>query len=148
MLRFDPFRDLDRLTEQLLGALAGAPTGTVRAPRFMPMDLYRKGDAYVLTADLPGVDPESLDVAVDNGVLTVKAERPAPTVEGAQWIAGERFAGSYLRQLSVGDGIDVDRIAADYDNGVLTVTLPVAEKEKPRKIQISAPSRQGQVTAS
>jgi HSP20 family protein len=148
MLRFDPFRDLDRLTEQLLGVSAGTPAGTPRAPRFMPMDLYRKDDAYVLTADLPGVDPESLDVAVDNGVLTVKAERPAPTVDGAQWIAGERFTGTYLRQLSVGDGIDVDRISADYDNGVLTVTLPVAEKVRPRKIQIAAPARQAQVTAS
>lgn len=148
MLRFDPFRDLDRLTEQLLGVSAGAPSGSARAPRFMPMDLYRKDDAYVLTADLPGVDPESLDVAVDNGVLTVEAERPSPSVDGAQWIAGERFAGTYLRQLSVGDGIDVERISADYDNGVLTVTLPVAEKVKPRKIRIAAPARHTEVTAS
>jgi HSP20 family protein len=148
MLRFDPFRDLDRLTEQLLGMNAGPANGTARTPRFMPMDLYRHGDAYVLTADLPGVDPTSLDVSVDNGVLSVKAERPAQQVEGAQWIAGERFAGTYLRQLTVGDGIDVDRIEASYDNGVLRLTLPVAEQVKPKRIAVSAGEHPKAVTVS
>jgi HSP20 family protein len=148
MLRFDPFRDLDRLTEQLLGMNAGPTNGTARTPRFMPMDLYRHGDAYVLTADLPGVDPTSLDVSVDNGVLSVKAERPAQQVEGAQWIAGERFTGTYLRQLTVGDGIDVDRIEASYDNGVLRLTLPVAEQVKPKRISVTAGEPRQAVTAS
>lgn len=135
MLRFDPFRDLDRLTEQLL---ATPPAGSARAPRFMPMDVYRTGDTYVLLADLPGVDPASVEVHVDNGVLTVKAERRTAVEDDAQWIASERFTGSYLRQLSVGEGIDVDGIAATYDNGVLTLRLPVADRVKPRRIEVTA----------
>ncbi len=132
MLRFDPFRDVDRLTEQLLGG----PSST-RVPRFMPMDLYRAADHFVLHADLPGVDPGSVDVSVDNNTLTVKAERSARGEDSVQWIASERFTGSYLRQLSLGEGIDSDRIAATYENGVLTVTIPVAEKAKPRRIEVS-----------
>ena len=133
MLRFDPFRDLDRITEQLLGA----QSGSARAPRFMPMDLYRSGDHYVLHADLPGIDPGSVDVNVENNVLTIAAERSERTEEGVQWIASERFTGRYLRQLSLGDGIDSDKISATYANGVLTVTLPVAERAKPRKVSIA-----------
>ena len=134
MLRFDPFRDLDRLTEQLLGA----PSGTARAPRFMPMDLYRSGEAYVLLADLPGVDPASVDVHVDNGTLTIRAERSLPQEPSAEWITSERFSGTYMRQLSLGDGIDAAHITADYSNGVLTVTIPVTGRAKPRRIQVSA----------
>ena len=133
MLRFDPFRDLDRLTEQMLGV----PAGSARAPPFMPMDLYRSGDHYVLHADLPGVDPGSVDVNVDNGTLTIRAERSGRTEESVQWISSERFTGSYLRQLALGDGIDAEHIHATYDNGVLTVTIPVAEKAKPRRIEIA-----------
>ena len=132
VLRFDPFRDLDRLTEQMLGV----PVGTARTPRFMPMDLYRSGDHYVLHADLPGVDPGSVDVSVDNGTLSIRAERSGRTEETVEWLTSERFTGSYLRQLSLGDGIDSDRIAATYENGVLTVTIPVAEKAKPRRIEV------------
>lgn len=134
VLRFDPFRDLDRMTEQLLGV----PAGTARAPRFMPMDLYRSGDHYVLHADLPGVDPGSVDVNVQNGTLTIKAERTERDTEGVQWIASERFTGTYLRQLSLGEGIDSEKIAATYENGVLTVTLPVAERAKPRRVEVQA----------
>ena len=133
VLRFDPFRDLDRLTEQMLGV----PTGTARAPRFMPMDLYRSGDHYVLHADLPGVDPGSVDVNVENGLLTIRAERSERTEEGVQWISSERFTGTYQRQLSLGEDIDAESIRATYANGVLTVTLPVAERAKPRKVSIS-----------
>jgi HSP20 family protein len=134
VLRFDPFRDLDRLTEQMLGA----PLGSGRAPRFMPMDLYRSGDHYILHADLPGVDPGSVDVSVDNGTLTIRAERSGRTEESVQWLTSERFTGTYMRQLSLGDGIDADRIEATYENGVLTVTIPMAEKAKPRRIQVDA----------
>ena len=133
MLRFDPFHDIDRLTEQLLGT----PAGSARAPRFMPMDLYRSGDHYVLHADLPGVDPGSVDVNVENGTLTIRAERSGRTEDDVQWIASERFTGTYQRQLSLGDGIDSDRIAATYENGVLTVTIPVAERAKPRRITVA-----------
>jgi HSP20 family protein len=132
VLRFDPFRDLDRLTEQMLGA----PAGSARVPRFMPMDLYRSGDHYVLHADLPGVDPGSVDVSVDNGTLTIRAERSGRTEESVEWLASERFVGSYMRQLALGDGIDTERIAATYEGGVLTVTIPMAERAKPRRIQI------------
>ena len=133
MLRFDPFRDLDRMSEQLLGV----PSGTARAPRFMPMDLYRSGDHYVLHADLPGVDPGSVDVNVDSGTLTIKAERSGRTEDGVQWIASERFTGTYMRQLSLGEGIDTENISATYANGVLTLTIPVAEKAKPRRIAVN-----------
>ena len=136
MLRFDPFRDLDRMTEQLLGV----PAGTARAPRFMPIDLYRSGDHYVLHADLPGVDPGSVDIDVENNTLTIKAERSGRSEEGVQWIGSERFTGSYMRQLSLGDGIDADRISATYENGVLTVSIPVAERAKPRRIAVEAKS--------
>lgn len=134
MLRFDPFRDLDRLTEQLLGT----PAGTARAPRFMPMDLFKQGETYVLKADLPGVDPGSVDVNVDNGTLTIRAERSLEPNGGVDWISSERFTGTYLRQLSLGDGVDAENISADYANGVLTVTIPVAERAKPRRIQVAA----------
>ncbi|MGN6606985.1 MAG: Hsp20/alpha crystallin family protein [Jatrophihabitans sp.] len=133
MLRFDPFRDLDRMTEQLLGS----PAGSARVPRFMPMDLYRSGDHYVLHADLPGVDPGSVHVEAENGTLTIRAERSERTEDGVQWIASERFTGTYQRQLALGDNIDAARIAATYENGVLTVTLPVAERAKPRRIEVS-----------
>lgn len=142
VMRFDPFRDLDRLTEQMLGV----PVGSTRAPRFMPMDLYRSGDHYVLHADLPGVDPGSVDVSVDNGTLTVRAERSGRTEESVDWLTSERFTGSYMRQLSLGDGVDAGRIAATYENGVLTVTIPLAEKAKPRRIEID--TKNGQTVIS
>lgn len=132
VLRFDPFRDLDRLTEQMLGV----PAGSARAPRFMPMDLYRSGDHYVVHADLPGIDPGSVDVSVDSGTLTIRAERSARAEQSVQWLASERFTGSFMRQLSLGEGVDADRIAATYENGVLTVTIPIAEKARPRRIEV------------
>ncbi|MBF6212528.1 Hsp20/alpha crystallin family protein [Nocardia puris] len=136
MLRFDPFHDIDTVARQLLGET----TGTARAPRFMPMDLYKAGDHYVLNADLPGVDPGSVDVSVDNGTLTLRAQRSLPSEDGVQWIASERFAGTYMRQLSLGDNVDADKISATYDNGVLSVIIPVAERAKPRRIEIAGGS--------
>lgn len=133
MLRFDPFSDIDTLTRGLLAS----QTGTSRAPRFMPMDLCKIDDHYVLTADLPGVDPGSVDVDVDNGTLTISAHRTARSEESAQWLANERFFGKYRRQLSLGEGVDTAAISATYENGVLTVTIPVAERAKPRRIEIS-----------
>ncbi|MCV7068834.1 Hsp20/alpha crystallin family protein [Mycolicibacterium farcinogenes] len=133
MLRFDPFSDLDVLTRSLLAG----DTGSTRTPRFMPMDLCKIGDHYVLTADLPGIDPGSVDVNVDNGTLTISAHRTARSEESVQWLANERFFGSYRRQLSLGDGIDSSAISATYENGVLTVTIPVAERARPRKIEVA-----------
>ena len=134
MLRFDPFRDLDSITSAMLGT----PSGSDRAPRFMPMDLYKLDDHYVLSADLPGVDPGSIDVDVDRGTLTLTAHRTAPETDGVQWISSERFAGTYRRQVALGDGVDTERISAAYDNGVLSVTIPLAERAKPRKVEIHA----------
>ncbi|MBX8687437.1 MULTISPECIES: Hsp20/alpha crystallin family protein [Mycolicibacterium] len=133
MLRFDPFSDLDALTRSLLSG----DSGSMRTPRFMPMDLCKIGDHYVLTADLPGVDPGSVDVNVDNGTLTISAHRTARSEESAQWLANERFFGNFRRQLSLGDGIETSAISATYENGVLTVTIPIAERAKPRKIEVA-----------
>ena len=143
VLRFDPFRDLDRLAEQMLGA----PAGSARVPRFMPMDLFRSGDHYVLTADLPGVDPGSIDVNADNGTLTIRAERSARSADSVEWLANERFTGSFMRQLSLGDGVDADAITATYDNGVLTLTIPLAEVAKPRRIEVQASTPSSVITA-
>jgi HSP20 family protein len=133
VLRFDPFSDLDSLTRGLLTS----QTGSNRTPRFMPMDLCKIDDHYVLTADLPGVDPGSVDVNVDNGTLTISAHRTARSEDAVQWLANERFFGSYRRQLSLGEGIDASAISATYENGVLTVTIPLAERARPRKIEIA-----------
>jgi HSP20 family protein len=132
VLRFDPFRDFDRLAEQMF---AGAGAG--RVPMAMPMDLYRSGDHYVIHCDLAGIDPGSVDVSVDGSTLTVRAERSGRTEEGVQWLRHERPFGTFQRQISLGDGLDLEKINATYHDGVLTVTIPVAERAKPRRIQIS-----------
>ena len=137
MLRFDPFSDLDALTRGLLTSQAGS----TRTPRFMPMDLCKIDDHYVLTADLPGIDPGSVDVDVDSGTLTISAHRTARSEDAAQWLANERFFGTYRRQLSLGEGIDATAISATYENGVLTVTIPLAERAKPRKIEVAHSGR-------
>ena len=108
----------------------------------MPMDLYRSGDHYVLHADLPGVDPDSVDVSVDGGVLTVTAQRSERTEHDVQWLSCERFTGGYMRRVLLGEDIDAERIAATYHNGVLTVTLPVAARAKPRHIEITPGARE------
>ena len=139
MLHPDPFRDIDRLAAQLLGT----SPGSARVPLAMPMDLYRSGDHYVLHADLPGVDPDSVDVSVDGGILTVTAQRSERTeLDDVQWLSCERFTGGYLRRLSLGADIDAEHIAATYQNGVLTLTLPVAERAKPRRIEITRGARE------
>lgn len=132
MLRFDPFSDLDALTRGLMTSQSGSS----RSPRFMPMDLCKIDDHYLLTADLPGVDPGSVDVNVDNGTLTISAHRTARSEDSAQWLANERFFGTYRRQLSLGEGVDASAISATYENGVLSVTIPLAERAKPRKIEV------------
>jgi HSP20 family protein len=138
-MSFDPFTELDRVTNSLLGSAS--------APKFMPVDLYRDGDRYVLTADLPGVEPESVDVDVDGQLLTIRAQRMAPQRQGS-WLTRERPHGTYLRQFSVGEGIDTEKIAATYDNGVLSVVLPVSERAKPRKIRIGSTRPEEQRTLS
>lgn len=109
---------------------------TTPDPRPMPMDLYRDADNYVLNADLPGIDPDSVDVDVDGQLLSIRAERAPRAQDGVRWIARERSTGSYLRRFTLGQGIDTAHISANYDNGVLSVVLPVTEKAKPRKVQV------------
>jgi HSP20 family protein len=135
-MSFDPFSEMDRL--------AGALLGTRQGPRFMPVDLYRDGEQYVLTADLPGIDPGSVDIDVDGQLLTIRAQRTASSNEGAKWLSQERPYGSYLRQFSLGDGMDPEKISAHYDNGVLSVVLPVSERAKPRKIEVESTSSLGE----
>jgi HSP20 family protein len=105
-------------------------------PRLMPMDLSKTGDGYVLNADLPGIDPSTVDIAVDGQLLSIRAERPAPSTEGVTYLARERRTGTFLRRFTLGQNVDTAGITAGYDNGVLTVTVPVAEKAKPRKIEV------------
>lgn len=127
---FDVFTQLDRL--------ASSAFDTARAPRPMPVDLFREGDEYVLSADLPGIDPESVDLDVDGQLLTIRAERRAPVSEDVRWLTHERPYGSYMRQFTLGDGVDIERITANYEHGVLSVIVPVAERAKPRKIAVSS----------
>lgn len=135
---YSPFRDARRL--------AFAPEFRP-ATRLAPLDLYRTDDSYVLSVDLPGVDAGSIDVGVEDGVLSVRAQRTAAVIEGATWISRERQSGPVVRKLRLGDGIDTEGISADYADGVLTVTLPVAERAKPRKVVVSGAAAPVEVAA-
>lgn len=127
---FDVLSQFDRL--------ASSAFDTARTPRLMPVDLFRDGDQYVLSADLPGIDPSSVDLDVDGQLLTIRAERQAPADEQVKWLAHERPHGSYMRQFTLGNGVDAEKITANYEHGVLSVIIPVAERAKPRKIQVAA----------
>lgn len=130
LMRFDPLREFDRLTEELWNG------GRVRSA--MPLDAYRKGDDFVIHFDLPGVDSDSIDLTVEKNELTVKAERRFDWGQGAEVIVSERPQGSYVRRVFLGESLDVDNLQAHYDNGVLSVVIPVAESAKPRRVEISA----------
>ena len=129
----DPFRDFDRLTQQLLG--------TTNRPVVMPMDAWREGEQFVIEFDLPGVAQESIDLDVERNVLTISAERLA---RNGDWemLASERPRGRFSRQLVLGDNLDLEGIEANYQGGVLRLVVPVAEKAKPRKIQLSSPGEE------
>ena len=132
LMRTDPFRELDRLTQQVFGV-----EGTLARPSVMPMDAWREGDAFHVEFDLPGVDPDSIDLDVERNVVTVRAERP-PRASDPELIAAERPRGIFSRQLVLGDNLDTEHISASYDAGVLALTIPVAEQAKPRKIAIAS----------
>ncbi len=127
LMHTDPFRDLDRLAQQVFGTSA--------RPAAMPMDAWRDGDEFTVQFDLPGADPGSIELDVERNVLTVKAERRLLNVAD-EMLAAERPRGVFSRQLILGDNLDVDRVAASYEEGVLTLKIPVAERAKPRKISI------------
>ncbi len=140
---FDPFRELDRVAANLLDSRQG--------PRLMPIDLYRDGEHYVLSADLPGIDPGSVDIDVDGQLLTIRAERTASSHSQAKWLAKERPSGSFMRQFNLGEGIATESISANYDNGVLSVVIPMSERAKPRKVAVtsnSSPVEAAELTAN
>jgi HSP20 family protein len=130
LMRFDPFRELDRLTQ----------TPWAGSRPVMPMDAYRRNGDFVVHFDLPGVDPGSIDLTVEKNVLTVAAERCFSRQEGDEITVSERPQGRFNRQLFLGESLDPDKIKANYDQGVLTLHIPVAERAKPRKVEISAGS--------
>ena len=140
LMRTDPFResfrDLDRVAQLAFGA-----AGTLARPSAMPMDAWREGDTFHVELDLPGVDPASIDLDVERNVVTVKAERP-PRASDADLIAAERPRGVFSRQLFLGETLDADQIEASYGGGVLRLTIPVAEKAKPRRIKIASEEKQ------
>jgi HSP20 family protein len=136
---FDVLSQFDRLASSVFD--------TARTPRLMPVDLFRNGDQYVLSADLPGIDPESVDLDVDGQLLTIRAERQQPIDEDVKWLVHERPYGSYMRQFTLGDGVDRDRITANYAHGVLSVIVPMAERAKPRKIAVASSADRKEVMA-
>jgi HSP20 family protein len=139
LVRSDPFRQFDRLAEQAFGTMA--------RPAAMPMDAWRAGHEFIIEFDLPGIDADSIDLDVERNVLTVRAERKSPTGPNVEMVAAERPRGMFSRQVILGDTLDTSQIGAAYDAGVLRLTIPVAERAKPRKIAITtAPG--GQATSS
>jgi len=138
-MTLDPISQLDRIAASVLDS--------VRAPRVMPVDLYRDGDRYVLHADIPGADPGSIDVDLDGSQLSIRAQRTVGSGDGLRWIARERGSGSYFRQFTLGDGVDLERISASYDAGVLSVIIPVSERAKPRRIEVESTGRREAIDA-
>ena len=144
LVRSDPYRDVDRLFEQLWNAQQSGPR-----PMAMPMDAYRRDDSFLLQLDLPGIAPDSIDLTVEDNVLTISAERPAPVRgEGVQSVIAERSFGTFTRQVVLGKTLDSERIEASYEGGVLTVAIPVAEQAKPRRIEVAVGSDHKQLATS
>ena len=142
LMRTDPFREFDRLAQQVFG--------TTARPAVMPMDAYRDGETFVAHFDLPGVRTDSIDLQVERNVLTIRAERPALNSgpdEKRELVVAERPAGVFTRQLFLGETLDTDHIAADYSDGVLTLRIPVAEQAKPRRISIAGGGQTRQINA-
>ncbi len=127
-ISYDPFHHLDELRDQLVSG--------GRAPRSFPMDAYRRGEEFLVHLDLPGINPETVEITVENQVLTITVERRFEQLEGDEIIVSERPQGRFSRQLRLGSTIDTDRIEASYHDGVLTITLPVSERARPRQIQV------------
>ena len=129
LMRFDPFREFEQLSQKAWGQNRWS---------VLPMDAYRHGDQFMVHFDLPGADPSSIELTVEKNVLTVKAERRWQRSEGDEILVSERPQGSFTRQLFLGETLDTDNINANYENGVLTLTIPVAERAKPRKVEITS----------
>lgn len=143
LVRSDPFREFDRFAEQVWGL----SNGTTRSLA-MPMDAYRNGDSFLIQFDLPGVDAESIELTVEDNVLTVKAERPAPSMNnGVEKLVAERLYGTFTRQVLLGDNLDTEHIDANYEAGVLTLSIPVAAHAKPRRIPVTQRDEKQQLSA-
>ncbi|MFJ9612423.1 Hsp20/alpha crystallin family protein [Streptomyces noursei] len=141
LMRTDPFRELDRLAQQLMGQ------GTWSRPAAMAMDAYREGDEYVVAFDLPGVSSDAIDIDVERNMLTVKAERrPVAKTGDVQMELSERPLGVFSRQIVLADTLDTEHIKADYDAGVLTLRIPIAERAKPRKIAVGGESSRKEIS--
>jgi len=140
LIRTDPFRELDRLSQQLWG--------TTARPTVMPMDAWRDGEEFVVELDIPGVDPESIDLDVERNVVTVRAERGPAEEHQGDLVAAERPRGVFSRQIVLGESLDTDRIRAGYDGGVLVLRIPIAEKAKSRKIEIATGSARAELHPS
>ncbi|WP_167161571.1 Hsp20/alpha crystallin family protein [Streptomyces sp. MBT27] len=141
LMRTDPFRELDRMAQQLVGP------GTWSKPSVMPMDAYREGDEYVVAFDVPGVTADAIDIAVERNMLTVKAERrPTAKADNVKMELSERPLGVFSRQIMLADTLDTERIQADYEAGVLTLRIPIAERAKPRKISIGGQAEHQQIS--
>ncbi|MEU1884729.1 Hsp20/alpha crystallin family protein [Micromonospora sp. WMMD987] len=140
LMRTDPFREIDRLAEQLLG--------TTSRPAVMHLDAWRDGDHFHAAFDLPGVDPDSIDCTVERNVLTVRAQRRRPTSDAVELVAAERPMGTFSRQLFLGDTLDTDRLEAAYEHGVLTLRIPIAERAKPRRVPVTAGNGRRQLTTA
>lgn len=138
--RWDPFREMERVFGSLMS--------NAQSSAAMPLDLFKTGDHYVLTMDLPGVDPGTIDCSVEDRTLTIRAERTARTDSDAQWLVRERPSGTFARQLTVGRGLALDKISASYQDGVLALTIPVAEEAMPRRIEVSRGHGEQQVLGS
>ncbi|MFI5982446.1 Hsp20/alpha crystallin family protein [Streptomyces sp. NPDC051555] len=142
LMRTDPFREMDRIVQQLSGT-----SGTWSKPSVMPMDAYREGDAYVIAFDLPGVSAEAIDIDVERNMLSVKAERrPVAKADSVKVELSERPLGVFSRQIVLADTLDTERIEAEYDAGVLTLRIPIAERAKPRKVSIGGESGRKQIS--
>ncbi|MFJ5033926.1 Hsp20/alpha crystallin family protein [Streptomyces sp. NPDC088560] len=142
LMRTDPFREFDRLTQQLLNT-----TGTWSRLAAMPMDAYREGEVYVIAVDLPGVSPDAIDIDVERNMLTVRSERrPVTKADDVQMELAERPLGVFSRQVVLADTLDTEHIRADYDAGVLTLRIPIAERAKPRKIAIGGGSAHKEIS--
>lgn len=142
LVRSDPFRELDRLAQQVWGLSNGSRSLA------MPMDAYQKGESFLIQFDLPGIDADSIDLTVEDNVLTVKAERPSPPVnEGVERLVGERVFGTFTRQVFLGDNLDTEKVEANYEQGVLTLSIPVAPHAKPRRIPIVSQGAKQQLSA-
>jgi HSP20 family protein len=144
LVRSDPFRDVDRLFQQLWNSQQSGPRSMA-----MPMDAYRRDDSFLLQLDLPGVASESIELSVEDNVLTISAERPAPpSGEGVESVIAERTFGTFSRQIVLGRTLDAERIEANYEGGVLTVAIPVAEQAKPRRIEVRVGSDHKELSTS